>query len=254
VVPSSAATAAQLPLPLPDAVGQMPVMVDVAPVLGRRAEADLHRRLAQLFGEPIDLVATNNRRSLVSWKWTGGLLQLRVQRHFALAGDPVLASIVRMVKDGDALSRHEVLQFAASFNKHLPTPKPRFSPPAGQHHDLRHHMASQGRRWFHGDFLGRIGWSLVGKGRVRKRIRLGSWSEDHRLIRVHPVLDSPDVPGFVIDFVVFHEMVHAAVGPQLVNGRRLVHTARFREFEALHPDRLRAEAWIRENIDSLLTW
>lgn len=254
MVPSLAATAAQLPLPLPDAVGQMPVVVDPVPLLGRRAEADLHRRLARLFGEPIDLVATDNRRSLVSWKWIDGLLQLRVQRHFALAGDKVLASIVRMVKDGDALSRHEVLQFAATFNKHLPSPKPRFSHPTGKHHDLRHHLVSQSRRWFNSEFRGRIGWSLVGKGRVRKRVRLGSWSEDHRLIRVHPVLDSPDVPGYVIDFVVFHEMVHAAVGPELVNGRRLVHTRRFREFEVLHPERVRAEAWIRENIDSLLTW
>lgn len=223
--------------------------------IGPTDEEALHRRLAALFTHPIDLVPTDNRRSLVSWKWLGhDLLQLRVQRNFARADDKVLGALVRFVLHGDSWSRQELRQFALGFQEQLAPPRPRFTHPAGQHYDLRDLLASENRRWFQGSFRGRAGWSLVGKGRVRHRIRLGSWSEEHRLIRIHPVLDSAQVPRHVVSFVVFHEMVHAAVEPVVQDGRRMIHDRKFREFEAVHPDREPAEAWIRDNLDSLLTW
>jgi hypothetical protein len=254
MAPSSSAVA-QLPLPLPDSLGLMPAVEDPAPRIGTEALADLHRRLGKLLGQPIDLVPTDNRRSLLSWnKGEHGLLTIRIQRHFALAGDTVLAEIGRLILSDDDIARKAILEYAEGFQQWIKPPKPRFTHPAGKHHDLRDHLAEQSRLWFVRRFSGRIGWSLVHKGRVRRRIRLGSWSEDHHLIRVHPVLDSPDVPDFVLGFVVFHEMLHATLGVEEVNGRRNVHTPEFRRLEAVHADRLRAEAWINDNLDSLLTW
>jgi hypothetical protein len=133
-------------------------------------------------------------------------------------------------------------------------PRPRFSPPAGVHHDLREHLAEQNRLWFDGGFKGRIGWSRMNRGQVRKRIRLGSWTEQHRLIRIHPALDSSEVPSFVLAFVVFHEMLHAMIEIEQRGSRRNVHGAKFRALEVSHPDHDRAEEWIENMSDSLLSF
>ena len=131
----------------------------------------------------------------------------------------------------------------------------RFAPPAGRVHDLREHLREQNALWFGGRFRGRIGWAPAGRGRVRRSIRLGSWNPHHRLIRIHPVLDSRDVPSYVLAFIVFHEMLHAMDRTETErSGRRSHHGRRFREREAEHTDRQRAESWIQENVHDLLSW
>lgn len=44
-------------------------------------------------------------------------------------------------------------------------------------------------------------------------------------------LDDPQVPPYVIEFVMYHELLHKEVGIQLVNGRRYAHTTAYKEKE-----------------------
>ncbi|MFP4345123.1 MAG: hypothetical protein ACLFU8_10550 [Anaerolineales bacterium] len=55
-------------------------------------------------------------------------------------------------------------------------------------------------------------------------------------------LDDPKVPDYVIDFVVYHELLHKAFGVDVVGGRRYAHTPEFRKAEASfeHYDEARA--------------
>jgi len=217
---------------------------------------DLHRRLGQYLGEPIDLVATRNRRTLVSWKrLESGILRVRCLRGFALADDEVVVAVARFIRSRDPESRAVVEQFAASFVRaKRPPARPRYSPPHGRHHDLRTVYEKENRERFNNDFKARIGWSYGPSGRVRRSIRLGSWQPEHRLIKVHPVLDSDDTPDYVLDFVVYHEMLHGVVGAAR-SGRRVVyHTRDFRRREAQHPAFGSAQTWIHENLDALLSY
>ncbi|MEE2829706.1 MAG: hypothetical protein VX498_11015 [Myxococcota bacterium] len=215
----------------------------------------LHRVLAGELGEPIDLVGTRNRQSMLSWERDpSGILKIRLQRQFALADSKITASLARWIRTEDVQAREIITEYAAGFQAKMAPPKPRFAHPAGTHHDLRDHLDEQNRACFDGAFKGRIGWSRMNRGRVRRRIRLGSWSERHRLIRIHPVLDSAEVPHFVIGFIVFHEMLHAIVGAEEIAGRRRAHNARFREIEQAHPSHDRAEAWIEEMTETLLCY
>ena len=245
----------QLRLPLKgdsDREGAAPV--ELPPVTAEDLER-LHRTLAEELGEPIDLVGTGNRRSILSCQRSdSGILQVRVQRQFALGGEAVAISLARWIRDQDPAARRLLHDYAATFQAQMPPPRPRFAHPAGTHHDLREHLEEQNRLWFDGSFRGRIGWSRMNRGQVRRRIRLGSWSEHHQLIRVHPVLDSAEVPRYVIAFIVFHEMLHANLGAEKKGNRRSVHGAQFRDLEASHPDHDRAEEWIEEMSDSLLSY
>jgi len=57
-------------------------------------------------------------------------------------------------------------------------------------------------------------------------------------------LDDPDVPAFVVDFVMYHELLHKKHGVQVVDGRRIMHPRAFRRDEARFEEALQAEAML----------
>ena len=79
---------------------------------------------------------------------------------------------------------------------------------------------------------------------VRKRT-LGSYSERSHTIRINPVLDKRTVPCYVVAYVVYHEMLHAAMGISRHGGRRIVHSREFRRKEKLFKEYEKAMAWER---------
>ena len=79
---------------------------------------------------------------------------------------------------------------------------------------------------------------------MRKR-RLGSFHRDRNLIRINPVLDSKNVPRYFIEYVVYHEMLHAAERVESCVGRQRVHTKEFKRREKVFKYYEQALAWER---------
>jgi hypothetical protein len=52
------------------------------------------------------------------------------------------------------------------------------------------------------------------------------------------------VPEFLVEFVLYHEMLHMKHQPRLVNGRRVYHTAAFRADEKRFARYEQALEWI----------
>lgn len=219
--------------------------------------AHLHRRLGVALGEPIDLIGTRNRRTIISWRrLESGLLRIRCLRQFALADEDVVLALARFVRSRDPAARETLNAFSLQVrvNDRRRPQRPRFAAPFGRHHDLQWHFDAENKSRFDGDFRARIGWSVGSRGRERRSIRLGSWAPEHRLIKVHPVLDHDQVPAFVVGFVVFHEMLHGVMGAAQQGERRVFHTPAFRAREADHPSYHRAQEWIEGNMDALLSY
>jgi predicted metal-dependent hydrolase len=87
---------------------------------------------------------------------------------------------------------------------------------------------------------------------VRRSIKLGSYCARDRLIRVHPRLDDPSVPRFFVEYVVYHEMLHHVLPPDVRGGRRQLHDARFKRMERAFPRYDDAIAWESQNVRQLL--
>ncbi len=86
----------------------------------------------------------------------------------------------------------------------------------------------------------RLGWS-----RTRSTRRFGHHDGDHDCIILSRALDDPKVPEFVLDFVVYHELLHIVHPPRMGSGnKRIVHPREFRAAEARFPQRKEAEAWL----------
>ena len=80
---------------------------------------------------------------------------------------------------------------------------------------------------------------------------LGHHDSAHQTIIVSKSLDSAKVPAFVVDFVVFHEMLHIFHPTIHRNDRRFNHTPQFRRDERKFVYFSEAENWIEENASKL---
>ena len=86
----------------------------------------------------------------------------------------------------------------------------------------------------------------------RKTFRiLGHHDATHETIVVSKSLDNRKVPPFVVEFVVFHEMLHVFHPTVHRNNRRYNHTPQFRADEKKFARFAEAEEWIERNVKNL---
>ena len=102
--------------------------------------------------------------------------------------------------------------------------------------------------WYFGERLPKpvLTWSARQTYRI-----LGHHDATHDTIVVSRSLDSPDVPRFVVEYIVFHEMLHIHHPTVHHNGRRYNHTAAFRRDEEKFRHYREAELWIEQNVRKL---
>lgn len=84
---------------------------------------------------------------------------------------------------------------------------------------------------------------------ARKTYRiLGHHDSNHQTIVISKSLDEKTVPNYVVQYVLFHEMLHVKHPTKIVNGRRAIHTPEFRREEKEFDFYTQAEKWIEDNI------
>jgi len=208
--------------------------------------------LARRLGRPVKVILGRARRHPVVLEDDGRTLCVRLHRLFEEAPADVRDDVVRWVavgqRDPDACAR--LNEWTAARLAAWPRPRPPLRP-QGRVHDLRPLRASLLSDELRRDFEERappaVTWGRRVRSRARHSLRLGSYDEGIELVRIHPVLDRREVPPWFVRFVLFHEMLHAAL-PGACHG------AAFRAREHAHPDCARAHSWQRARLKRLLRW
>jgi hypothetical protein len=219
----------------------------------RSAEA-LQRSLQDRLSTPIEVVVTDNRKIMVSSRRAPGALRVRVHRMFLEAPGHVIDALARYLRHREPEAAETLGRFVGS-NRDRIHKRPRVVRlhARGKVHDLLEILEEVVRDHFPEGVSGvRIAWGNSPPDRRRHSIRLGTYTHDHALVRVHPGLDQTFVPRYFVAFVIFHEVLHHVLPPVRRGSRVLYHTARFRDRERMHPDYERAMAWERDHIDRLL--
>jgi SprT-like family len=127
-------------------------------------------------------------------------------------------------------------------------------PPADRNHDLLGLFNRLNRRYFKGKCDASIRWGrrTHTSGRGRRSIHLGTYSFSENRIRLHPALDQPVVPTYVVEAILYHEMLHWYIPPRISSGRVYAHHRLFKRAERQHPGFEKAEQWKNENLEKLL--
>lgn len=97
----------------------------------------------------------------------------------------------------------------------------------GQVYDLEQIFARLNRRYFENQLVKPVlSWS-----QRRTRRILGHHDRIHDAIVISRTLDSSEMPLFMIEYVLYHEMLHVKHSPRLINRRRIFHHTAFRADE-----------------------
>jgi predicted metal-dependent hydrolase len=96
-------------------------------------------------------------------------------------------------------------------------------------------------RFFHG-LLAR---PLMTWSRDNARNRLGHYDPAHNAIVVSRIFDHPRVPRYVVEYILYHEMLHLKHPVRLRGSRRCVHSAEFQAEEKLFPRLEEAKHFLR---------
>jgi hypothetical protein len=86
----------------------------------------------------------------------------------------------------------------------------------------------------------RLSWSPK-----KTRYILGRFDVTHNVIFVSRVFDAPDIPMFVIEYILFHEMLHVKHHSQIRHSRLAVHTPEFKRDEKQFPHYEAARRWLK---------
>lgn len=98
-----------------------------------------------------------------------------------------------------------------------------------------------------------ITWGRKRKLPPREYFVFGTIQEEDRIIRIHPRLDASFVPTWFLEYVIYHEMLHAFVPDEFDDhGRRVVHHEEFNRRERKFRFFRRAKRWEEENLARFL--
>jgi predicted metal-dependent hydrolase len=117
----------------------------------------------------------------------------------------------------------------------------RLRSPRGHFYDLDEIFERLNTRFFHGLMARpRMSWSQTKTRRI-----LGHYDPAHNAIIISGVFDHPAVPAYVLEYIVYHEMLHLKHPVRLRGSRRCVHSAEFQAEEKLFPHMAQANAFLK---------
>jgi predicted metal-dependent hydrolase len=111
----------------------------------------------------------------------------------------------------------------------------------GHFYDLDAVFEKLNTRFFYGLLARpRMSWS-----RTRTRRILGHYDPAHNAIVISRAFDQSAVPGYAVEYIVYHEMLHLKHPVRLRGSRRCVHSAEFQAEEKLFPQLAEANAFLK---------
>lgn len=206
-------------------------------------------------GKGLRLTLTSNRYNIVAVRREPAAYAVRIHRIFAGAEPRLVRALARYVVHNDRRASGVLGEFIER-HEHIVSqsprrPRPVKLRPTGRVHDLQDIFDRLNRQYFDGTLQAQITWGPAIFRAQQRSIKMGSFSVEDRIIRVHPALDRAEVPLFFVEWIVFHEMLHGRHEIRRSGSRRCFHPPEFLAQEREFADYQRASAWEKENVDRL---
>jgi len=238
------------------------------PIAVIEAQDSLERRIrAHLSRGRVSVTLTDNRYTMISVRRVpvasagagGRRFEVRLHHMFADADPVITRALAHYIADNDPEASRVLGEFIDQNSGHV-RGRARRQPTQviytkGERHDLRTIFEDLNARYFDNRIDAAITWGArTGRPRRRNSIKMGSYSVEDRLIRIHRSLDRSFVPEFFVAWIVFHEMLHQVHDIRVKNGRREFHSKEFLADEAMYEHFDEAKVWERKHLDALLTY
>jgi len=207
------------------------------PIRARMRACEHFRRvLSERSGLRVELTLTRNRVSMAAVRFVGERhAQVRLHEAFVEAPEAVLLALAGYLRSRRRKYWVVVCDYARSI---VVAPPARVVPchTRGRVYDLAALADAVHQQYFGGRLEFRVGWGRRGRWGGGRSIRYGSCNVASRLIRIHPLLDDTRVPEDFVRYILYHEMLHLVIPPEMCGRRRMDHPLAFRQRERHFPD------------------
>jgi predicted metal-dependent hydrolase len=194
--------------------------------------------------KPIIFILTDNATSMISVRGKKDAISLRLHRIFLSADERVLDEVAEFIK-GKGGNRPAIKAFIRNNRSCLKDSPPRTVTinPYGRFYNLTDIFNSLNREYFDDRVASLVTWGKKSSRYAVRKRTLGSYQQKTNTIRINPILDRKKVPRYVIEFVVYHEMLHAVIDTVVKNGRRSIHSKEFNNREHEYRNYDKAIEW-----------
>lgn len=219
----------------------------------------MENRLKSLLKKPVTLTITDNRRSIITARWIDNAYHIRLHHMFLEANDEILEALAKYIMGQPKIASKKINVFIRENENKIRKTSPSSTKrninylPKGNYFNLQEIYKELNRKYFDNQVDCKITWGNRRRLKRQKSVRLGSYSYHTKTIRIHPTLDRSFIPNYVVNDIVYHEMLHALVGIKSENGRNYSHHQQFKELEKCYSHRNLAEEWIRLNLNRLIS-
>ena len=211
--------------------------------------SSLNDRIASLSGKGVTLTITDNATSMLSAAKKNGQLTVRLHRMFLHAENDVLEAVAGFIT-GKKEYGPVIRDFIKKNSQRIGSATNMTAPlmPHGKVYILTDIFERVNRVYFEGRITAGITWGRKRPVKRGLRITIGSYCSSSNIIRIHPLLDRRAVPLYFVEFVVYHEMLHADLRFEPGNGRRRLHPRVFRLRERQYAAYEQAIEWEKNNL------
>ena len=197
--------------------------------------------------EPVSLMFTRNRSTMVSFRRTRDGLRLRLHQIFLRGDADIMRAVVGFIQ-GERHAGRALDKFVLEHPRELPPPAIIPIRSRGDCHDLEAIFDDLNSEYFHEGCGAHVTWGTPRLHKGQRALAFGTFWHEQKLIVVHPCLDQTWVPRYIVSGVVFHQMLHELFGlRQTARGRCITHPRDFALVESSYPDHERCVAWLREH-------
>lgn len=183
-----------------------------------------------------------------------GIIHVRISDKLQNAPDEIITALGIILFDklfsrrSNSRQRHIYREYLNTFIlPQLPVSKRKVSQDyvaQGKFYNLNEIFERVNRQYFNGSVeKPQLGWSLK-----RSFHRLGFYDADRDLLVVSRIFDRSEVPAFVVEFLMYHEMLHILIPVIHNKSRRTVHSAEFKRKERLFAEFDQAQKWLHKKL------
>lgn len=209
------------------------------------------KKLERDCGKKLLLKINDNHTTMLSVRWESDCTRVSLHRMFLKAPKNVMNALACYIRR----EHHEIPLNVKGFideslqrldYSHLVNR--RYLCTQGSTYHLQTMYDTLNKEYFQGSVNLLITWFGRSEQRPRTRIALGLYHDALKLIKIHKIMDSPIFPSYVVEFIIFHEMLHH-VCPAYYDkaGVHHIHSKEFKALEAQYRHYQLAEQWLKEH-------
>ncbi len=201
---------------------------------------EMQNKLKEVSGKEILLMLTNNTQSMITIKESNkGSISLRAHKMFLNAGEEIITALGKWI-GGDRKGRAKIKDYLYANSLYYVETKPiqrRINlNPTGKNYNLQTMAKEINQKYLGNRSKAAITWGRKVTKRKPSTIRLGWYDPARNLITLSQRLDRRDIPYYMVEYVLFHEMLHEIIGIETTaSGRRDIHSKKFNLMEQTYP-------------------